>query len=503
MKEPPHSRAPGRFFSGLRFFMLVVWGFAALALLMVRALHDQFDSDEFQHAHLAWLIAGGKVLYRDMWDHHGPLFAVLNSLLLRFSGAAPGTNLLLACRAGSVVATAGIGALTYALARLLSLSRSVSLGSAALALTLLFVQDKGAECRPDTWQNLLWLGGLALTVLHLRRRPGGGFLAGVLLGLAVLTNLKAALGPLAILLYLVCGGRLHRLSPRAVAGQLVWLVAGGTLVVGAAAGWWAYQGALLEFWHFNGPWNLLATQGEKDSGRSLEYLHLMLRLQAPFLLATLAGLGFAWRGLPRAEGGLVVTVALLTGLGWVLNNYSQYFLIFLPLWSVLAGFGASESLGVLRERAGLAGHWVGLAALLGGIGLLVLTAVAYTPLQEHPNLRVQKTLGSLLLRLTAREEPVGVIWDYCGGFVFNAPVQYYWAAEPAIGRAVARDTEFNPGGENPFGRPWVRALEAQQVRFIVGRENDLYRGLPASTQAYLRTHYRQNGGCLWQRRPSP
>ena len=478
---------------------IAAWLLAAIALLVTRALYDQFDSDEFQHGHIAWLMANGQLLYRDFWEHHGPLFALANGWLLKVSGAAPGLDVLFACRLGSVLATAGIGALTYATARLLTLSRLLSLGSAALLLSLLFVQDKGAECRPDTWQNLLWLAGFALTLLNLRRRQAGiALLAGFLLGLALLSNLKAAIGPLCIALYFIFGGRLHRLPVAAVVRELALLAAGGTVALAAVAAWFASQGALAELWHFNVTWNLIAAQGETGNGRGLGYLGLMLRHQAPFLLAVAAGVWFAGR-LPRAEGGLLLVVAAGTGLGWALNNYTQYFLIFLPLWCVVGAFGAGELLRVLRERVGVTGERAGLAALLAGIALLGWTAVRFTPLAEHPNLAVQKSLASLLLRATERHEPVGVIWDYCGGFVFNQPVQYYWAAEPSIGRAVVRDTRWNPTGADPFGEAWTTALEAQQVRFIVGRESDLFRGLPAATQAYVREHYRNNG-CLWKRR---
>ncbi len=479
--------------------VMVAWLLAALALLVVRALYDQFDSDEFQHGHIAWLMANGQLLYRDFWEHHGPLFALANGWLLKVSGAAPGLNLLFTCRLGSLVATAGIGALTYATARLLTLSRLASLGSTALFLSLLFVQDKGAECRPDTWQNLLWLAGFALTLLNLRRRQAVlALLAGFLLGLAVLSNLKAALGPLCIALYFVFGGRLHRLPAAVVVRELALLAAGGTVALAAVAAWFASQGALEALWHFNVTWNLIAAQGETGNGRGLGYLGLMLRHQAPFMLAVAAGVLFA-RRLPRAGGGLLLTVAAGTGLGWALNNYTQYFLIFLPLWSVLAAFGVSEALRVLKERVGMTGERTGVAALLAGIALLGWTAVRFTPLAEHPNLAVQKSLAALLLRATARDEPVGVIWDYCGGFVFNQPVQYYWAAEPSIGRAVQRDTRWNPTGADPFGQAWIDALEARQVRFIVGRESDLFTGLPTETQRYVSEHYRNNG-CLWKRR---
>ncbi len=169
-----------------------------------------------------------------------------------------------------------------------------------------------------------------------------------------------------------------------------------------------------------------------------------------------------------------------------------------PVIAALARDGAPP-LSVDTMKPAVARAAVGAGAVIWND----VTALRFAPLEEHPNLAVQKSLASLVLRATEREEPVGVIWDYCGGFVFTAPGQYYWAAEPSIGRAVERDTGWQSrgagsGGTNPFGRSWTEALDAQQVRFIVGRASDLFTGLPAETQAYVRQHYRNNG-CLWKR----
>src|SRR6185436_9697494 len=42
----------------------------------------QFDPDELEHAHVAWSIAQGAVPYRDLFEHHTPLFHYLLAALL-------------------------------------------------------------------------------------------------------------------------------------------------------------------------------------------------------------------------------------------------------------------------------------------------------------------------------------------------------------------------------------------------------------------------------------
>jgi hypothetical protein len=113
---------------------------------------------------------------------------------------------------------------------------------------------------------------------------------------------------------------------------------------------------------------------------------------------------------------------------------------------------------------------------------------------EDPRLTLQKRFTEAMLAATERHEPIGVVWDICGGFMFNEPAQYYWSALPIVGRVVARQT-----GTDPFGEPLVAALETQQVRFVVGRREVALQSLPAVTRDYLQQHY-TSSGCVWTRR---
>ena len=78
----------------------------------------QFDPDELEHAHLAWSIAQGALPYRDLFEHHTPLFHYLLAALL---------GPLHPERSGE----AGLGALL--------LAREVTWGVSALQVVLGFI----------------------------------------------------------------------------------------------------------------------------------------------------------------------------------------------------------------------------------------------------------------------------------------------------------------------------------------------------------------------------
>ena len=68
----------------------VRWPWLALALLAALRLiwlnAYPLNSDEAQHAHVAWAWTQGLQLYRDVFDNHGPLFSGLHALVLALIG---------------------------------------------------------------------------------------------------------------------------------------------------------------------------------------------------------------------------------------------------------------------------------------------------------------------------------------------------------------------------------------------------------------------------------
>ncbi len=475
---------------------LLALGAACLAL---RAAYDLFDADELQHAHLAWQVASGKLLYRDIWDNHGPLFTLLNAALLGATGAAASLDLLFWCRGMGVAATAGLGLATYALGRRLGFPPLLAIAAVALTSLLFIIQDKGAECRPDALQNLFWLAGLLLAtgVAGAGSRVATGFLW----GLAVMTNAKAALGPAVVVGFWLVAMRLHGRPGGAVLRDIALIAAGGLLAWLPFAAYFLARGALFELHDYSLLWNLHYVANPDQP--ALAPLNIDFLFGEQTAIVVLAAVGAAcWVAdlarrdgiLPRFAGWTVLAAALGTGVSVAMNFYFQFFLIFLPLWALMAVFALERFASAACGRFGGLGHAATAAVVLAASAGLVATSARLTPRAERSELAFQKSFTKLMLRTTARTEPLGVVWDICGGFMFNEPLQLYWGAESAIGQAAERH-----GGINPFGAPLVAALERNQVRYVIGRDDRLVLALPESTTAYLREHYRYSY-CLWTRR---
>jgi hypothetical protein len=190
---------------------------------------------------VAWSIAQGAVPYRDLFEHHTPLFHYLLSALWDRSTpngpARPGLGALLLAREVTWAVSGIVIGLTALLARRLFGSTTAWL-SLALTATSIVVGLRAPEIRPDGLSTALWIGCLIFFDAALRRRDQsdwrakGLFMAsGLSISLAVLTSQKLLLaGPaLALVVCLYAFGRREgtRLPQRMA--NVIWQTAGVVL----------------------------------------------------------------------------------------------------------------------------------------------------------------------------------------------------------------------------------------------------------------------------------
>jgi hypothetical protein len=472
-----------------------------LVLTGLRIAFDQFDTDELQHAHVAWLMANGEVPYRDFWEHHGPVYSLLNAALIALAGMAPGMDLLFSLRAVNGALGAGLLLLTFRLAGAAGATRAGSMTAVALLAAAYFFQNVVAELRPDALQNLCWLAGLLLVTRQLARPSGMTALgAGALFGLAVVTNTKAILGPVFIAIFYGLAAVRGWLPLRRAIGDLSLFAAGALLPLAAILAWFWRQDALDPFLRMTTLWNLAALGIDRNMPLAAANAGFMLTRQLPFILAIAIGAWLVLRPTGQATNpaGQARVLVLVAGLGtaalWIVNDfYPQYLLICLPLLAVTAGPGLIE----LGAIAGRALRWQEPRALLvvAGLSLFYMLgmAAARTPLAEHPNLARQRELTGFMLANTGRDEPVGVFFSSCAGYVFNRNLGYWWAADADIGLVTEWQT-----GANPFGPALVADLEESGVKYLVGRPEVVAR-LPYGTRDYIDARFSYED-CLWTRR---
>jgi len=426
-----------------------------IALSLFYLLYKPFNPDELQHLHIAWLVSQGEIIYRDFWEHHGAAYGLLNGALMYIVNPAPSANVLIWFRSLSLIATLGVMIIIWLMARQLSLSRLGSFLAVAAYASLFIVQNKGIEMRPDALQNLFWVGGLYLLI---RNQSGGSFGravgVGALFALAILSNTKAGIGPLFVVVFYCLGHWLCGLDWSHIKRDVGGMVVGGCLCLLPFLIYFWIHGAVVDFFYFSIVWNVL-----------LNYYWITM-----------------YGGGPPQE-------QLSLGM-----QELQFFLIFLPFWSILAAYALLELARVLSGSNQLTGIAVSsLIATVAGVGMLWYS-FGKAPLREFPLLTQQKKFTQLIVETTERDEPIASTWSNCGGYMFNKNVSYYWVAMPIHSQIIEVIS-----GEHPFEQPFIDTMEDQQVRYLIGRENWMTEGLSDTALNYLRANF-EYSPCLWTRR---
>lgn len=280
---------------------------------------DYIDRDESTFILVAQSLVDGHLPYTELWDLKPPLLFALFAIPIALFGKS-----LVAIRMMGVIAVAGIALATFLIGKQVSGKRVGFLaGTLAVFLMSLFNSVQGVM---SEHLSLLFL----LTSLYLLLRhphPGGYFLAGLGMGLAVLckTNLSVALAVIGVFLFIKA---LVAKNP-GEALALLWILVGGGVVIGGCFLVYLMAGEGSLWWEsfVEAP---LAYVGEQE-GFPWKYL--------PLYLGSALLLWYAWSLREACRPGFGLVVVSLAGIlltflaGGKLNGH--YLLLFYPLFLVV------------------------------------------------------------------------------------------------------------------------------------------------------------------------
>jgi len=377
---------------------LPIWPWISLLLLLVLRLAwlnaYTFNSDEAQHAHVAWAWTQGLLPYRDVFDNHGPLFGWLHSPLLKLldDRADVLTWLRLAMQFWYIVALGATG----------WMARRLHGGRVALVVVLLaglfprFFIVSGQFRTDDMWMAL-WLAGLAF-VVGAPPRAWRFFMTGLLVGAALCVSQKTlALIATTLVAVVVLRLLLPAGAPRASLRCWAAAVLGLLLIPTIFVAWLAMRGVLGDAWYGLVLYNIGAVTKRHAAQQLLWFvllgsavLVLAIREVRRRSLEAFDGTAFL-----AIQGGLYL---LLIWFIWPLIT-KQDFLPVLPTL-VLAFAGWISQWAWLSVRPRLRG-----ALLLLMLCAELATVVAYAPpwLDE---LAAQRAELTLLLRYTDKTDTV-------------------------------------------------------------------------------------------------
>lgn len=473
--------------------LLVVFNLIAVVYsIFTRGLH----ADEFQHIHFAWnMYFYDLVIYRDFWDHHGVIYALINFLFLSITKAQASFDLYYYFRLINLVYIACYLVLAYKIAEHFFKDKLPALASIGVLTTLYQFQSKALEIRPDMLQNAFWLSALYLVFRYIHSYSVKVYAtAGFLLGLAAATNLKAIGGAGLVFLFLLLDLVIKRTEVKQKIMRLVWMSGAFALVHLVILAYFIFVGAGFQYlknaYYAN---FIVLDRVQKYFIKLFEeaFVWNIIPTTGLFLLLSFAGIALlVWANISQKKKEEVFFIFVTIGclLTAPFGLWTQYYLVFAPLLSILAVYFLCQVISLVKYsilRMFL--HAVAIAALLVSLTL----APTYDP-QVFLNaqlLEAQRDETNTILEMVDREERIGFFWNmHCGGYVFNRDVQYYSLVDPIFDR-VYQQLE----GREVLGDEYIQALKDHNVRLIVAH----YDYYPPAMSEYVRDGiFQRTSSCL-------
>jgi hypothetical protein len=472
----------GRYAQGVEAATVVIRGWATRQRLAVAALVSailvtsgralwllgtkSFSIDEFQYTHAAWLLAGGKVPYRDFFDVHLPLVYQWLAVPIYAFGAEPASIEWLRFAFAPFAALACVALWKAAAARgamAAGISVAAFLGTPLVARYLV-------EIRADVMATAFLMAAVA-ALEGSRSSARRGFVSGACLGLACWATQKAWVCAVAFgVCFIIDMVWNRRRGRRALLASPPAFAAGAGSVVALAAAYLALTGSVGAWWRWAIEWAL--HRERLYPGFSFEAnVWAPLATGVPLLLLALAGGVRALRSLGRnalrwtEDRALLVLLAALAASASALVQVAPYPYTFLPALAFAA---------LLAGRA--VGSWLGAVAL----ALLVATGqAALSDLEDNSHQReVLRKLGELT-------GPDDVVYDNSGSATARPHVSFFYATDALLRTQLRSSLEDELPG---------RILQSGCTAMIRDLRFD---GLPPGLQAFLREHFQPYTSDIW------
>lgn len=483
----------------ISFYTLVM--IPAIMIFVEKIKSNKFNVDEFQHTYLAWSTAFYHHLqYRDMWDNHGILYTVFNSLVLGIFKPVVGVPALMLERyANLVILVIGFYILQEIFYQISSKFYSASLGAWIFAFSMLSV--KGIEIRPDNLQCLFLYSALlllfrAFKINSLRLI----FFSGFFISLMLMTNLKSVSALMAVStgLLIIC---FRRGNFKFLANWVFGLVLG--LVIFALAFW--SLGIFDDYIKQNFLYNLITSHKYPNTSNLEKVLNFFLHDSYFISLIVMGsivifGAEFLWRKNFLKKSFEPNLIILLIFFVCLLSRFTVYIyrlqfdLMYFPLaccvssyvfWKIFdLGFSRTLKLTLL----------VICFFAFGFLGFDLINKSREEKSAHNFYLDIfQQRFLDINNFLKDDEYLDYYTLDNCPGFGFrkNSEVLFFKYKNSMLAFEDLEQKEI-------FGASYINRLNSKKVKIIIGTPKGIYDIPYAETRDYILKNYKHYG-CVWER----
>ena len=400
---------------------LIVWLTVLVCLCdrvrnVVQTIKSDVSFDEFQHSHTAWMVYSGKILYKDFWDNHGPLYADLNAIFLRFFTNPASLETYSTLRIFPVAVILGTSVAVFFLAKKLRQSSLMATIAMTVYLSWEVTVARGTEIRPDGLQNLFFVIGFyclvySLTSIHRPKIPA--IMCGMFWGLMIATNLKSGIGLIGLFFFYFYMKWSRKIEKAKLVSIFKWVSIALLFVVGSYSLVLIGQGSMLLFLEKALFDSFVSVSGADNSIRFT--IGSLFEKNGQLTALGLLGAVLYWNKSSASKAMLFSMVPMAWAFGAM---HSQYCLLFLPFLSLFVS-STFEGLEKAHEKSIVS------SALMV---LLLVFLFGWPNFASKQKPRNQKYVKSLewILNNTDRDEVIARRWDgdCMGAATFNPHMGY-------------------------------------------------------------------------------
>jgi hypothetical protein len=491
----------------IRRFLLYSLCLTPCVFLLVQKIHfTKFNVDEFQHTYLAWSSAFfNQIQYRDMWDNHGILYTLFNTLMLKIFKPEIGIPALMLERYSNL-ALLLISFLILFELMFLVFKRTHYACVAGVLLTLSSLSLKAIEIRPDNLQCVFLYLSLLLLFKSLESNKNNeanfqklAFGAGFSSCLTMMVNLKSYCAILAIIVVLVGALILNRSTK--TLKIITNFGAGLGLGLGGFAIIFSAYGILLPYIKYNIEFNYLITHKYAQINNSAKILDFFTR--DSFFISAIVMIGLLifiidtyWINkkniLEKSILLLIIAICLYTRF-FVYVYRLQFDLMYFPLACALASYAFFRVMEYFISSL-QAMKWVFVIVVIFLAGAFNLSLQEITTDKRAHKLYLDVFQKRFLAIKNYPSEYIDYYTlDNCPGFGFskNASFLFFKYKKSMLVMEEIEKKEL-------FGASYIDLLENKKVKLIIGTPAGINENHHLVAREYIFKNYKYHG-CIWER----
>jgi hypothetical protein len=293
-----------------------------------------FNEDEFQHTHIAWNQNQGLTLYKDFFEHHGPLYSLLNKYIFSLLENPASFDTLILLRIISFFTALVIVFLVYLVAKNYNQDNS-NFAYITIAVFSLWTSTQMTllQIRPDNIQTVFMLLGFLMLFIGFKKGAiVSNLLSGFCFALMLITNFKTLIIAIPLLIFLLL--YIANKKDFTLVKSFSYLTLGLVSCLAITSFYFIKIDALKDLLHYNFLYNIEIIKIRVISKTAIASMVYSF-IETNLVLSIMVIIGCFYKAKSNFKKILIIGSIIAALVPCIKGFHIHYYIIFLPFCSIL------------------------------------------------------------------------------------------------------------------------------------------------------------------------